>query len=70
MQTAKGRVQGYNAQAAVTENQNVIAAEVIVRSRTSGTKETIVTATETAPEDGAAPGVGRRAPRERQHGTG
>ena len=37
MQTAKGWVQGYNAQAAVTENQIVIAAEIMVRSPTSET---------------------------------
>jgi transposase len=46
MQTAKGWVQGYNAQAAVTENQIVIAAEVMVRSPDFGYLEPIVTATE------------------------
>ena len=37
MQTARGWVQGYNAQATVTEQQIVIAAEVMVRSPTSAT---------------------------------
>src|SRR6266536_1754832 len=47
MQTAKGWVQGYNAQAAVTEDQIVIAAEIMVRSPDFGYLEPMVTATET-----------------------
>ena len=50
----RGWVQGYNAQAAVTENQIVIAAEVMVRSPDFGYLEPIFTATETELE---APGV-------------
>jgi Transposase DDE domain len=47
MQTANGWVQGYNAQAAVTEIQIVIAAEIMVRSPDFGYLEPMVTATET-----------------------
>ena len=46
MQTARGWVQGYNAQATVTEQQIVIAAEVMVRSPDFGYLDPITTATE------------------------
>ena len=47
MQTARGWVQSYNAQAAVTEQQIVVAAEVMVRSPDFGNLEPVVAATET-----------------------
>jgi len=47
MQTAKGWVQGYNAQAAVNEHQIVVAAEIAVRSPDFGHLGPIVEATET-----------------------
>jgi hypothetical protein len=47
MQTARGWVQGYNAQAAVNENRIVISAEVMVRSPDFGYLDPIVAATET-----------------------
>jgi transposase len=47
MQTARGWVQGYNAQAAVTEEQIVVAAEVMVRSPDFGNLAPVVAATET-----------------------
>jgi hypothetical protein len=46
MQTAKGWVQGYNAQAAVNENQIIIAAEVTVESPDFGHLQGIVEAAE------------------------
>jgi transposase len=47
MQTARGWVQGYNAQAAVNEEQIVVAAEVMVRSPDFGNLGPVVAATET-----------------------
>jgi Transposase DDE domain len=47
MQTARGWVQGYNAQAMMTEDQIVIAAELMVRSPDFGYLDPIVTAAET-----------------------
>ena len=46
MQTARGWVQGYNAQAAVNEQQIVVAAEIAVRSPDFGHLEAIAKATE------------------------
>jgi len=46
MQTARRWVQGYNAQAAVSENQIVIAAEIMVRSPDFGYLEPTVAAAE------------------------
>jgi hypothetical protein len=46
MQTARGWVQGYNAQAAVTERQIVVAAEIAVRSPDFGHLEAIAQSTE------------------------
>jgi transposase len=46
MQTAKGWVQGYNAQAAVNENQIIVAAELTVESPDFGHLEGIVEAAE------------------------
>jgi hypothetical protein len=47
MQTARGWVQGYNAQATMNEQQIVIAAEVMVRSPDFGYLDPLVAATET-----------------------
>jgi hypothetical protein len=47
MQTAHGWVQGYNAQAAVNEQQIVVAAEVMVRSGDFGNLGPVVAAAET-----------------------
>jgi hypothetical protein len=55
MQTAHGWVQGYNAQAAVNEQQIVVGAEVMVRSGDFGNLGPVVAATEAELEKAGVP---------------